>query len=359
MKRLRQIIRGDIELDYWTCQLLGWGTVSLYWLYAVMTQCDYGLFFSLLNYVLDVGIGLGLTHLYRSYAKATKLNKKDLGTLFVRVLPALFLLSVAFVIFANLKWYLYRVYLNGETVDFWNILFHWDPILITALRLIAIWILAYHLYHYHRYRLETIEQNAALQLIAKQAQLDNLSTQLNPHFLFNSLNSIKSLVIENPAMARRAVDLLSDILRTSLYQKEMALISLKEELSLVKDYVALEKIRFEERLDIRILMKEELAHYKVLPLSIQLLVENAIKHGIDKRVEGGEILIEVRDLSNNFEIYVENPGHLDKISSSSGIGLENLAKRLELHYNGQADFRLENKDLDRVRATLIIPKEGK
>jgi two-component system LytT family sensor kinase len=129
----------------------------------------------------------------------------------------------------------------------------------------TIWVLAYHLYHYHRYRLETIEQNAALELIAKQAQLDNLSTQLNPHFLFNSLNSIKSLIIENPAVARRAVDLLSDILRTSLYQKIAAFISVKEELSLVEDYVALEKIRFEERLNMTVLMDEGVGQYQILP----------------------------------------------------------------------------------------------
>jgi two-component system LytT family sensor kinase len=89
MKRLINIVKGDFELDYWTCQLLAWGIIALYWLYAVITQFDYGLFYSLLNYVLDVAIGLGLTHLYRNYAKGKDWNRRALGNLMVSVIPAI------------------------------------------------------------------------------------------------------------------------------------------------------------------------------------------------------------------------------------------------------------------------------
>src|SRR5690606_18776526 len=174
----------------------------------------------------------------------------------------------------------------------------------TGLRLMAIWVLAYHLYHYHQNKLETAKQNAELLLIAKQAQLDNLSTQLNPHFLFNSLNSIKSLIVENPKIARRAVDLLSDILRTSLYEKDAPFITIKEELELVKDFVDLEKIRFEERLNMSIVMESGLENYLILPLSIQLLVENGIKHGIDKRINGGTIKLFIKKTTDTIEIIV-------------------------------------------------------
>ena len=113
-----------------------------------------------------------------------------------------------------------------------------------------------------------------------QAELQLLKAQINPHFLFNSLNSIKSLVIENPNVARRAIDLLSDLLRSSLYEKDKDLIYIKNELSLVYDYIELEKMRFEERLQLKTNIDDEVINYKIPTLSIQLLVENAIKHNI-------------------------------------------------------------------------------
>jgi len=344
---------------YWKCQLLGWGTVSIYWAYTVYTRDNYGLFFTLLNYVLDIALGVSLTHLYRYFAKKLHWNTLHLGGLAIRAIPSIILLSIAYMLLANLKWHFYWVLVGGKEYSLWESLKYWDPVFITGLRLMAIWILAYHLYHYHKNRLETAEQNAELLVIAKQAQLDNLATQLNPHFLFNSLNSIKSLIIENPKIARRAVDLLSDILRTSLYEKDAPFITLKEELELVKDFVDLEKIRFEERLNVSIVMESELENYLILPLSIQLLVENGIKHGIDKRINGGDIKISIKKTSDYIEIIVQNPGKITSNNAEAGIGVKNLTKRLQLHYNGEASFELQNIDIDLVRATLIIPIQKK
>ena len=215
--------------------------------------------------------------------------------------------------------------------------------------------MAYHLYHYYQKEIETARQNAELSIIAKQAQLDNLSVQLNPHFLFNSLNSIKSLVIENPKTSRRAIDLLSDILRSSLYEQDVQLLSIKNELSLVKDYVELEKLRFEERLNMSIIMDKSMEDYMILPLSIQLLVENAIKHGIDKRINGGNITLSILEIEERIQIIVQNPGNIDDNGSEPGIGIKNLTKRLLLQYNGNASFKLENETKDQVTATLTIP----
>ena len=219
----------------------------------------------------------------------------------------------------------------------------------------SIWVLAYHLYHYYQKEMETARQNAELSLIAKQAQLDNLAVQLNPHFLFNSLNSIKSLVIEDPKTARRAIDLLSDILRSSLYEKDATLITVKDELSLVNDYIELEKVRFEERLNMSLLMDDALENCMIPPLSIQLLVENAIKHGIDKRIHGGTISLSIQKREEQIEIIVQNPGSIIDRGSETGIGLKNLSKRLRLQYNGEASLTLKNKTEDQVTATLLIP----
>lgn len=340
---------------YWKCQLLGWGTVSLYWAYTVFTRDNYGVFFTFLNYVLDIVIGISLTHLYRYFAKKYNWSALSLGNLAVRVIPSIMLLSVAYMEFVDLKWHFYWVFVRIMNYDLWYSLSYWDPVFITGLRLMAIWILAYHIYHYHKNRLETAEQNAELLVIAKQAQLDNLATQLNPHFLFNSLNSIKSLIIENPKIARRAVDLLSDILRTSLYEKDTPFITIKEELELVKDFVDLEKIRFEERLNVSIIMDRGLENYLILPLSIQLLVENAIKHGIDKRINGGDIELSIKKTTKTIEIIVQNPGKVAGSNVEEGIGVKNLTKRLQLHFDGEASFKLQNINNDLVRAILIIP----
>ena len=237
-------------------------------------------------------------------------------------------------------------------------LIYWDPILLTGLRLMSIWVLAYHLYHYYKKEVATAKENAQLISIAKQSQLDNLSAQLNPHFLFNSLNSIKSLVVESPSIARRAIDLLSDLLRSSLYEKEGLLISLKEELALVKDYVELEKLRFEERLIVKTDIDENIETLKIPTLSIQLLVENAIKHGIDKHVEGGVVEILIRKKGGYIEIIVKNPGQL-VADEQHGLGLNNLKKRLRLQYKEEAQFKIEALSNELVMASLIIPIQNK
>ena len=100
----------------------------------------------------------------------------------------------------------------------------------------SIWVLAYHLYHYSRLELETVKENARLSIMIKEAQLNNLASQLNPHFFFNSLNNIKFLVLGNPTAARRAIDLLSDLLRNSLNNNMGRLISLEQEIELVKTF---------------------------------------------------------------------------------------------------------------------------
>jgi two-component system LytT family sensor kinase len=339
---------------YWKCQLIGWSIVSVYWAYTVYTRDNYGIFYTLLNYVLDISIGIFLTHMYRRFALKAKWSSLPIKKLLTRLVPAIILLAVLYVLINNLKWYAYWTFIAGEGKNFFEAIIYWDPILLTGLRLMSIWILAYHLYHYYQKEVVTAKENAQLSLIAKQAQLDNLSAQLNPHFLFNSLNSIKSLVIENPNVARRAIDLLSDLLRSSLYEKDKDLIPINEELSLVKDYIELEKMRFEERLQLKTNIDEGVINYKIPTLSIQLLVENAIKHGIDLNVGGGAVFLNVKKKDSNIYITVENPGVINQ-NKSVGLGLKNLKKRLEIQYKGMASFSLTENENNHVCAEIIIP----
>lgn len=339
---------------YWKCQLIGWGFVSLLWLYIALYRDDFTLVNALVNYLLDVFVCISLTHIYRFFALKFNWNTLGIKKLLVRVIPSVFLLGIGFMQLMNLKMSAYVYFVKQQDI-FLDNAFTWNPVLITGLRHMSIWVLAYHLYHFYMRELITTKENAQLSIVAKQVQLDNLSSQLNPHFLFNSLNSIKSLIIENPNIARRAVDLLSDILRTSLYEKGKDLISIEEELLLVNDYIELEKLRFEERLQLKLTVDDSLIKVKIPTLSIQLLVENAIKHGIDKKIDGGVVEINITKGKEEVFIKVLNSGTLLEQTNPKGLGLKNLKERLQIQYKNKAFFNLEQLNSDFVLASITLP----
>lgn len=344
-------------LLYWKCQFFGWGTVSLYWAYRIVTFGQYGMLINTLNFIFDILIGIGLTHAYKLFATQLKWTTLNLSSLFVRVVPSIIVMAVLFMLLNNLKWYLCIIYGTDQEVVFSNIILSWDPVLMTGFRMMSIWILAYHLYHYYQKEISTAKENAELARIIQQTQLDNLQTQLNPHFLFNSLNSIKALVIEKPEIARRAIDLLSDILRTSLYEKDTPVITIHQELNLVNDYIELEKLRFEERLNTSFSIDETLMQYKIPTLSIQLLIENALKHGIDKKINGGTVNLSISKEKEMLLITVNNPGTFVENNPLKGLGLKNLSDRLEMQYKGKAHFSIQNDVGNTVTATLKIPMQ--
>ncbi|HTE01073.1 MAG TPA: histidine kinase [Mucilaginibacter sp.] len=340
---------------YWKCQLIGWSVAALYWGYVGFTGTRFNLWLGILQFVLDVFVYILLTHLYRNFSLSNHWQNLNLGDLLKRIIPAVIVLGVAYTLITMVKVYLFQVWASPEQpVSFTKFFeFYWASIFMAGIRLMSIWLLAYHMYHYAQREISITKENARLSIIAKDAQLNNLSAQLNPHFLFNSLNNIKALVIENPDSARRAIDLLSDLLRTSLYRNDM-LIPIKDELALVNDYLELEKMRFEERLQVSIETNNELSTALILPLSIQALVENAIKHGIAKQSNGGLIAIKIEQANGFIKTTVSNPGQLDTEKQTAGLGLKNLDERLKLQFNGNARLDLEQQG-EIVLATLLIP----
>ena len=144
-------------------------------------------------------------------------------------------------------------------------------------------------------------------------------------------------------------------MREKCYEKDKDLISIKEELFLVLDYIELEKMRFEERLQLDITIDKTLENFKIPTLSIQLLVENAIKHGIDSKVEGGIINLSIEKKNNIVEITVQNPGSINTNNKSSGLGLKNLQERLAIQYKDKATFSLTEIDKELVSARITLP----
>ena len=308
------------------------------------------------DFIGDVGVCILITHAYRTFAVKKNWQRLSLKPLALRIIPAIFVLGFLFMVLIAAKLYIVRIlFIQNMTQPFWE---YFETVrltlFITGVRLMSIWVLAYHLYHYAQREINAVKENARLSIITKEAQINNLSAQLNPHFFFNSLNSIKFLVNEDPEAARRAIDLLSDLLRNSLYGKDNKLVPLHEELNLVKDYLELEKLRFEERLQVYIVVDEKGLQKTIPPLSIQTLVENAIKHGIDKRKEGGFIAVKVEQQDDCLQISVQNSGKLIA-DSQSGLGLKNLKERLQLQYNGKATLEITEASGPCVIATLLIP----
>ena len=192
---------------------------------------------------------------------------------------------------------------------------------------------------------------------AREAELRALRAQLNPHFLFNSLNSINALVGSDPEGARRMCERLGDFLRRTLALGARDDVALSEELQLVEHYLAIEQVRFGARLQIEHAIAPDAAACRVPPLLLQPLVENAIKHGISSRIEGGCVRLSATRQGDALILGVENPIDDDAPPrAGEGVGLENVRRRLAAF--GSREARLEAvREPGRFRVTLTLPAQ--
>src|SRR6185312_15367322 len=232
--------------------------------------------------------------------------------------------------------------------------FWWD--IIFTFILIALWLLLYMIWHYlERNRKDEVDR-LNLEKTVKDLELKTIKSHINPHFIFNSLNSIRALVDENPKRARTAITELSNILRSSLQVEKMETVPLQKELDIVKDYLALEQMRFEERLKVQFDIDEDTLGQPVPPMMLQTLVENAIKHGISKRINGGTIIIISRFTDKDFELIVQNSGNLEK-KPGEGFGFKSTRDRLKFLCNGNAYFKVEEIEGTKVQSKIVMPVE--
>ena len=198
-------------------------------------------------------------------------------------------------------------------------------------------------------------ESLQLALIAEVAQFRALRSQLNPHFLFNCLNSLRELVDENPQRAKHVIELLSALLRYTLRADRVETVSLKEELSAVEDYLSIEKIRFEERLQTEFDIDPRSLGSRIPPMLLQTLAENGLKHGIARLPAGGAIRVATRISDETLRVEVVNTGVLEPKEGSLAVGLENARERLRLMYGDRASLTLTAADACKVRAEVVIP----
>lgn len=192
----------------------------------------------------------------------------------------------------------------------------------------------------------------------KQAQISSLNQQLNPHFLFNSLNNIRFLIHESPMLADRTITALSEILRYSLDSGKKTKVTLGEELAVVKRYVEIVSIQLEERLNFQLVVADELLKFLIPPMTLQLLVENAVKHGLEHIRERSTLSVVAEVVAGCLQLTVKNPFNAEnEPRNRSGLGLPNIHQRLHLLYGVKANLKTDVSNAMFV-ATLTLPRES-
>lgn len=329
---------------YWIFQLGGWVAVAVFNLvlysmvverHGVVAVCWWCSF-----------SGLLLSHLWhgqikrRGWASPTPRWRRLLAGLLV--VGAAQALSVAAAI----------VVLQGQTITglawlpvsmmFWGgILGAWTVCYLSALALRRA----------NRFEAEALR----LEVQAKDTELRALQAQVNPHFFFNSMNSVRALIYQDQHAAAQMIDQLASMMRYALQSGQADTVPLADELEAVQAYLAIEKIRFEERMRVSLELEAGLARVRIPPMALQTLVENAVKYGVESNPDGSEIRIRVGRRDGMVDIEIGNAGAILPFANSTKVGLVNTRKRLALVLGGAARLDL-SEHAGWVRATLTLPE---
>lgn len=337
---------------YWTLQIGGWTTYAAFQIVTIVLASGAALRINRLAYfVLEALLCLLVTHYYRTYINEKKWLSMGLARLIPNVIAAVLLMGIG-VYFLRIPFSIgLGTFVPATAFDPENMVTG----IISYTVFFFIWSVLHFMYNYF----ERYNKSLQLEASIKEIELSNLKSQLNPHFIFNALNSIRALVDENPGKAKQAINQLSSILRNSLVTEKRGLTSFDEELKLVRDYLGLESIRFEERLKTEFDLDPESKDFMVPPLMIQTLVENGIKHGISQLTEGGLVQIRTKVDGDHLKIHIRNSGKFvvngHKKESGGGLGLENTRQRLKLIYGDEASFRILTEKDNFVLTEIVIP----
>lgn len=218
-------------------------------------------------------------------------------------------------------------------------------------------VLIYYLVSYARSLRERAQAEEKLKTLVKESELNMLKAQINPHFLFNSLNSISSLIISNPEEAREMTIRLADFLRYSLKHRENEFVTLQEEMVRMKDYLSIEKVRFGEKLNYNLNAAEDCSQVQVPTMILQPLIENAIKHGVYESLEPVSITFSCAIRNEYLQLELKNDYDPNQPSRrGTGVGLQNVSERIRLAYDGRASMA-KTSEHGVFKVTLYIPVE--
>ena len=337
---------------YWLAQFIGWTAYCGLLTLSVYTNnpahLDSIFFFNIMVIIVS---GIAVTHLQRfMFLKLGWLSYK-LPRLIPRLLLSSFFFSIIIAIIDLSTDYMSNINsIKEHPIEISNIIVN----VFSTLLLVLFWNAIYFTFHFFQQSRNQEVHNLELTASNRESELKNLRSQLNPHFLFNSLNSIRALITVEPEKAKVSITTLSNLLRQSLVLGRENLVALERELDLAKSYLELEKIRFEERLNIEWELTPGLELFQIPPFTLQMLVENAIKHGISNLKDGGVVRVKVMESEKEVVIEVKNSVNLAEIVDL-GVGIENIKQRLLLQYGAGATFELMEKN-DFVYATMRFIK---
>lgn len=340
---------------YWILQVSGWGLVGIImWFFAHTYQVDIS-GSKLIGRITVVFVsGILVTHLLRMVIKwggwMLQPVEKAIPKLGLGVVLASLLFS--FMVLKAIEYFDFSI-VSSKNLSFWRKLAGYT---VDNGMFILPWVLIYYFYHFFQKSRKQQLDTLKMESLIKELELKTIKAHINPHFIFNSLNSIRALVVENPERARAAVTELSNILRSSMQTDKVETVPFEKELGIVKDYLALENMRFEDRLKIEYQIDEDTLDQPVPPMMLQTLVENAIKHGISKQISGGVVKV-ISDFKDDYhELAVQNTGYLNGYKKGEeGFGLSSTADRLSLLYGEKARFEIKQINGSMVEAKVLLP----
>jgi two-component system, LytTR family, sensor kinase len=339
---------------YWVCQLGGWGSLFVLMGIAFLNdpfQRAHAV--AMVNQCVFCATGLIFTHTFRALYHLR--NWKDLrGSVFA---PRVALSCLIFAVLETSVTHAAVFGFIGMPAEA-NHLFS-GPFIFgciqNALTLVA-WTALYLGYQYQRELQEERINRVLLDAELKEAQLQRLRSQINPHFLFNSLNTIRAIAGVNAELTREAVTQLAELMRAALESSEEKVVTFDEELRIVHAYLGLEQLRHQDRLRIEASIDEKLLNAVVPPLICQTLVENALKHGVHASNQTGTVRYALTGDQKSVRFEVRNPGSLKAESRSNGTGLVNAQRRLQLIYGRKAALSLRMTNPGEVIAVLVLPR---
>jgi len=326
---------------YWLCQVIGWGVYSIIGISIAASQVGWHWSIAV-GYAVFFLVILLLTHLLRG-----EIHRRQWLTLPLRKSAPRLALAATLVGLCSAIQVTGVAFATGGAAAMGR-----AEVLLLTINLVGaclMWTVFY-------VAITATRRFVEMRVHLREAQLRALEAQVNPHFLFNSLNTIRGMIVEDPSIAQDLVTRLANILRYNLEREKTSTVPLEREIEIVADYLAIESIRFDERLTVRMEIQPAAAQAQVPSMLIQTLVENAVKHGIGTRTEGGEIVIRASIRNGALAMEIVNSGQLSAPNErSTQIGLANARERLRLLYGEQASLRLENRDTATVAAMVSIP----
>jgi len=350
---------------YWILQIAGWSFYTLLRIFGAATIAHVPWGKSALELTIFGAAGLAISHWLRTFMRRHKWADLSIPKLATRIVIAALIVAIPLGIATQmtdvsamqdvgpeLRKYAPALSVNmSVTIKILAQIANWTALYVIWL---AIYFAVVGLRGYRTARLKQSETARALQL----AELRLLKSQLNPHFLFNALNTVRSLIADNPERAQSAVTRLANTLRYTLSSRQDELVTLSQELAIVSDYLELESMRFEDRLRVESHVPDSVAGMHIPVMLLQTLVENAIKHGIAELPAGGLLRISAVLQDEVLILEVENPRPPARIPTArEGVGLRNARDRLRLLFGDRATLELDLSKAAVATARLRIPRQ--